>query len=112
MGSAMAKEALLFGKKLTAADLLQSRFINKVFPEQSVASFHAAVHKHLLEELRGLDAKALLKVKELLKAGSVERNSLEAVNLRESYAQADRFVSRVPHSRFMQLAKREIRHKL
>jgi len=70
------------------------------------------VRVHLLEELRGLDPKALLKVKALIKAGSSERNSPEAANLRESYAQAEQFVTKVPQTRFGQLARKEIRHKL
>ena len=86
--------------------------ISKIFPEQRVESFHDAVRAHLSEELRGLDPKALLKVKALLKAGSSERNSPEAANLRESYAQTEQFVTKVPQTRFGQLARKEIRHKL
>jgi peroxisomal 3,2-trans-enoyl-CoA isomerase len=85
---------------------------SKVFPEQTVASFHASVHSHLIGELDGLDPKALLTVKSLIKAGTREKNAPEAVNLRESYAQAEQMASGVPRKRFGQLARKEIRHKL
>ncbi|KAF8585925.1 ClpP/crotonase [Ramaria rubella] len=112
MGISRANEALLFGKKLTAEDLEKARFINKIFPEQSVASFHANVRSHLLEELEGLDPRALLAMKNLIKAGMREKNAPEAVNLRESYAQSERFAGGVPRVRFGMLARKEIRHKL
>lgn len=112
LGLPLANEALLFGKKLTAGDLERSGFINKVFPDQSIESFHASVRVHLLEELRGLDPRALLTTKALIKAGRRERNTPEAVNLRESYAQAAQFATKVPQKRFMELATKQIRHKL
>jgi Delta3-Delta2-enoyl-CoA isomerase len=83
-----------------------------VFPEQSVASFHASVQSHLLKELEGLDPEAFLAVKKLIRAGMREKNPPETVNLRESYAQAERHMGGVPRRRFGQLARKEIRHKL
>ncbi|KAF8513111.1 ClpP/crotonase-like domain-containing protein [Hysterangium stoloniferum] len=112
LGLPLANEVLLFGKKLTAGDLERSGFINKVFPDQSIESFQASVRTHLLEELRGLDPRALLTTKALIKAGRRERNAPETVNLRESYAQAAQFATKVPQKRFMQLATKQIRHKL
>lgn len=77
-----------------------------------MSSFHASVHSHLLKELEGLDPEAFLTVKRLIKAGMNEKNSREAVNLRESYAQAEQFMGGTPRRRFGQLARKEIRHKL
>lgn len=131
MGLSLANEVLLFGKKMSAEDLEKARFIkyvclnmiveshsdthcacSKVFPEQSVTSFHSNVRAHLVKQLEGLDPEALLTVKRLIKAGMSEKNSPEAVNLRESYAQAEQFAGGVPQGRFGQLARKEIRHKL
>ncbi|KAH8106706.1 ClpP/crotonase [Cristinia sonorae] len=112
MGVATAKEALIFGKKLDSQRLLQCGFVNKIFPEQSVESFHSAVRSHVLSELDGLVPGAVLGVKKLLKAASAERNNPEGANLRESMAQAGRFATGVPSERFAQIAKKEIKHKL
>ncbi|KAK0503213.1 ClpP/crotonase-like domain-containing protein [Armillaria luteobubalina] len=112
MGVAKANEALLWGKKQTAEELVRCGFINKIFPSSSVDGFHAAVRQHLQSELEGLDPTALLSVKKLLRAGLDEKNNPDAVNLRESYAQSERFASGIPAERFGQIARREIRHKL
>ena len=62
--------------------------------------------------MEGLDPKALLKMKNLIKAGIREKNAPEAVNLRESYAQAEQMATGVPWKRFGQLSRKEIKHKL
>ncbi|PBK96804.1 ClpP/crotonase [Armillaria gallica] len=112
MGVAKANEALLWGKKQTAEELVRCGFINKIFPSSPADKFHAAVRRHLQSELEGLDPTALLSIKKLLRAGLDERNNPDAVNLRESYAQSERFASGIPAERFGQIARREIRHKL
>ncbi|CAL1704861.1 unnamed protein product [Somion occarium] len=112
MGVARANEALIFGKKLDSKTLLECGFLNKIFPEQSVESFHAAVRAHLLSELEGLDWTAILHVKQLLKIAQAAQNDPDATNLRESYAQAERLATSVPAERFGKLARKEIKHKL
>ncbi|KZP24844.1 ClpP/crotonase [Athelia psychrophila] len=112
MGLAKANEALIWGKKIEAQDLLSCGFLNKILPAQSVPDFHASIRALVLSELAGLDPTALLVVKHLLKTGLKDKNDPDAVNLRESYAQAERFASGVPGERFRQLAAKEIRHKL
>ncbi|KAI0781041.1 ClpP/crotonase [Trametes elegans] len=112
LGAATANEVLLWGKKKDAKELLASGFINKIFPEQSVPEFQAAVRKLVLAELDGLDPTALLTVKKLIKAGVNDQHNLDAVNLRESYAQAERFASGIPGERFAKIARKELKHKL
>ncbi|EKM55385.1 uncharacterized protein PHACADRAFT_255976 [Phanerochaete carnosa HHB-10118-sp] len=112
MGSAKANEALIFGKKLVAQELLDAKFVNKIFPEQPVESFHAAVRAQVQNELEGLDHSACLEVKQLIKTGLAESNNLDSVNMRESYAQAARIASGVPRERFGKIARKEIKHKL
>ncbi len=85
---------------------------SKIFPEQPVPEFHAAVRKLVLAEMDGLEPTALLGVKRLVKAGLNDQHSFDAVNMRESYAQADRFASGVPSARFEKIARKELRHKL
>lgn len=112
MGAAKANEVLIFGKKKEAQELLECGFINKIFPEQPVPSFHAAVRKHVLSELEGLDPSAALGVKQLIKAGLNDQHNLDSVNLRESYGQAERFEGGIPVERFAKIARKEIKHKL
>ncbi|KAL4253841.1 Enoyl-CoA hydratase/isomerase and chromodomain-containing protein [Abortiporus biennis] len=112
IGVAKANELLIFGKKMNAEELLASGFLNKIFPEQSVESFHKAVRDHLSSELEGLDADAMLITKDLLKKAAAERNDPAAVIMREGYAQAERFMTGVPAQRFSKIARKEIKHKL
>ncbi|EGN93230.1 hypothetical protein SERLA73DRAFT_64232 [Serpula lacrymans var. lacrymans S7.3] len=112
MGVAKANEVLIWGKKKTAQELLECGFINTIFPDQSTESFHTAVRAHLLSELEGLDTAAVLTVKLLIKAGLREKNDPNSVNLRESYAQAERFSSGIPQVRFGKIKRKEVRHKL
>lgn len=130
MGLAKANEVLLFNKKKDAQELLECGFIkyvcglftldaddmmyfdSKIFPSESTELFHAAVREHLLSELDGLDRSAVLSIKVLLKAALSERNNPDAVNLRESYAQAERFVTGIPVRRFEMISRKEIKHKL
>ena len=130
MGLAKANEVLMLNKKKNAQELLECGFIkyvctlftlaahdtiffnSKIFPSQPTESFHAAVREHLLGELDGLDHSSVLTIKGLLKAGLSEKNNPDAVNLRESYAQAERFVTGIPTRRFGMISRKEIKHKL
>lgn len=85
---------------------------SKIFPAQPTDEFHSSVRAHLESELEGLDPAALLTVKKLIRAGISEKNNPDAANLRESYAQAERFASGIPIERFMKIANKEIKHKL
>ncbi|KAJ3500826.1 hypothetical protein NLJ89_g9619 [Agrocybe chaxingu] len=112
MGVGVANEVLIWGKKKTADELLQCGFINKLFSSPDTPSFHADVYYHLLEELSGLDPKAILVMRKLIRQGIHEKNDPDAVNMRESYAQAERFASGVPMVQFARIAMKEIKHKL
>ncbi|KAG2349966.1 ClpP crotonase, partial [Suillus weaverae] len=112
MGIAKANEVLILNKKISASEMLECGFINKIFPSKSTEEFHSAVHQHLKKELDGLVPASIFAIKTLIKAGLNDKNDFHAVNLRESYAQADRFSSGIPNERFSKIAKKEIRHKL
>ena len=94
------------------AHTLTLRLRSKIFPEQPVPAFQAAVRGHVLAELEGLDPSAVLGVKKLIKAGLNDQHNLDAVNLRESYAQAQRFETGIPSERFGKIARKELKHKL
>ncbi|KAG1865235.1 ClpP crotonase [Suillus tomentosus] len=112
MGIAKANEVLLLNKKISASEMLECGFVNKIFPSKSTEEFHSAVHQHLKKELDGLVPASLFAIKTLIKAGLNDKNNFHAVNLRESYAQAERFSSGIPAERFGKIARKEIKHKL
>ncbi|KZS99290.1 ClpP/crotonase [Sistotremastrum niveocremeum HHB9708] len=112
LGVAKAKEALIFGRKIPAEELMRVGFLNKIIPAESDVDFKEKVRKHLLCELENLDWTAMLASKRLIKEGLDAKNSFDATNLRESYSQADRFASGIPSARFAQIARKELRHKL
>ena len=131
MGVAKAKEALLWGKKLTADELRDCGFVkyvlvhytaivssshhhrySTIFPATTDTEFHSLVRNHVLSELDNLDPTAILASKRLLQNALRERNDPDAINLRESYSQAQRFASGIPSERFQKIANKEIRHKL
>ncbi|KAG1867529.1 ClpP crotonase [Suillus tomentosus] len=112
MGIAKANEVLILNKKISASEMLECGFVNKIFPSKSTEEFHSAVHQHLKKELDGLVPASIFAIKTLIKAGLNEKTDFHAVNLRESYAQAERFSSGIPAERFSKIAKKEIKHKL
>ncbi|KAG9104580.1 hypothetical protein FRC06_001046 [Ceratobasidium sp. 370] len=130
MGLAKATEVLLWGKKATADELERNGFIkwvprtihagtpsfdrqfSKIFSADDSESFHKAVREYLIGRLDGLDPSALLSTKRMIQAAVHEKNDPRATNLRESFAQAERFAGGVPALRFGQLARKEIKHRL
>jgi len=111
MGPAKAKEALIFGKKLTAQDLLACGFVNKIFDCKS-EDFSNVVRAYVQSELKDLDPEAILATKGLIQAAACDRSNPDAANMREAYVQARRFASGVPAERFAKIARKELRHKL
>jgi len=112
VGLGKANEILLLGRRQSAQELLRINFVQKLFPSQPAESFHKAVREHIRQELDGLDPETLLKMKAVIQAGISEKNNKDGVNLRESYAQAERFMSGTPGRQFRRLSNKEIRHKL
>ncbi|KAF8921353.1 ClpP/crotonase-like domain-containing protein [Mucidula mucida] len=112
MGVAKATEVLLWGRKQTTEELYRCGFVNQIFPPSSTEEFHRAVRRKVSEDIEGLDPTAVQTVKSLLRTALNERNNPDAVNLRESYAQATRFATGVPMQRFAKVASKEIKHKL
>ncbi|KAG2136961.1 ClpP crotonase [Suillus bovinus] len=112
MGITKANEVLILNKKISASKMLECGFVNKIFLSKSTEEFHSAVHQHLKKELDGLVPASIFVIKALIKTGLNDKNDFHAVNLRESYAQADMFSSGIPAERFSKIAKKEIRHKL
>ncbi|KAL5533314.1 hypothetical protein ACEPAF_5090 [Sanghuangporus sanghuang] len=112
IGLSKANEVLIFGKRMEAGEMLACGYVNKIFPKQSCESFHGTIRRHLEEQIDGLNPRAMLKIKQLIQFGINEKNSKDAVNLRESYAQAECFATGIPTRRLVQLVDGQIRHRL
>ncbi|KAF8327918.1 ClpP/crotonase [Cantharellus anzutake] len=123
MGFAKATEALVWGKKQSAEDLLAVGFVNKIFPPSAglpksatlaerTLDLHRQVREYLLDLLDPLDPRGVVETKQLIKDATNEQNNPDAANLRESSKTAELFVMGVPPKRFAEFARRERRHRL
>ncbi|KAI9802023.1 MAG: hypothetical protein M1825_003079 [Sarcosagium campestre] len=110
LGVAKANEALIMSKRISAEELLQAGFVNKIF--EAGDSFASEVDKEVGERLIGghLNGESLLKIKGLIKA--TQRDRLDAANVREVFGGMERFNGGFPQEEFRKLASGEKRHKL
>ncbi len=100
-------------KRITAEDMLQVGFVNKVFEtgKDEQEKFLAEVLKEVNERLGDhLNADSLLKVKALIR--KPERDVLDAQNVAEVFGGLERFVKGIPQEEFRKIASGEKRHKL
>jgi len=109
MGIAKANEALIMGKKLGTAELLQNGFINKVFPQQADSAFLSSVITYLSDKFADLDRESCLLTKQLIKQTLPDP---DPSNIREIFAGAERFATGKPQAQFARIAAKEKRHKL
>lgn len=58
-GIVKANEALIFGKKLGAAELHSNGFINRLFPQSSDDVFFTSLMAYLRDKIDGLDLAAV-----------------------------------------------------
>jgi len=113
LGISKANEALIMSKRITAEDMLQVGFVNKVFEtgKDEQEKFLADVLKEVNERLGDhLNADSLLKVKALIR--KPERDVLDAQNVAEVFGGLERFVKGIPQEEFRKIASGEKRHKL
>lgn len=95
MGVHRANEFLMFGTKLSAAELERYGVVNKVFPFEG---FHGHVRKYLEEHLKDKDAKSMIEVKRLQNASFRDQRIVAVFNSID--ALAERFVDGAPFERF------------
>lgn len=113
LGISKANEALIMSKKITANELLQVGYVNKIF--EAKAGDSDAFLKQVLEEVEErlgthLNQDSLLGVKELIRRP--EREIMDAQGVKEVFAGLERFVKGVPQEEFRRLASGEKKHKL
>jgi Delta3-Delta2-enoyl-CoA isomerase len=114
LGPARANEALIMSKRITAEELEQSGFVNKVFKEVGKgedAKFRELV-MHEVDERLGehLIGESLTGIKKLIRGP--EMDVMDRQNVREVFAGLERFMKGVPQEEFRKIASGEKRHKL
>ena len=113
LGISKANEALIMSKRITAEELLQVGFVNKIFDtgKDEHEKFLAEVLKEVNDRLGDhLNSDSLLKVKALIR--KPEREVLDSQNMAEVFGGLERFVSGAPQEEFRKVASGEKRHKL
>lgn len=113
LGISKANEALIMSKRITAEELLQVGFVNKIFDtgKDEQEKFLEEVLKEVDDRLGDhLNSDSLLKVKALIR--KPERDILDQQNLAEVFGGLERFVAGVPQKEFRKIASGEKRHKL
>lgn len=114
MGYAKANEALLMSRRIPAAELERSGFVNAVFSEGAKGEYVKFNERvlHEVDERLGdhLNADSLIGIKKLIKGP--EKDTIDLRNVREVFDGLERFASGVPQEEFRKLASGEKRHKL
>lgn len=113
LGISKANEALIMSKRITAGELLQTGFVNKIFDagKDEHDKFLAEVMKEVHERLGShLNSESLVRVKELIR--KPERQTLESQNVAEVLGMLERFAAGIPQEEFRKIASGEKRHKL
>lgn len=95
MGVHRTNEFFMFGRKLSAKELLDYGLVNQIFPTNG---FHESVKGYLREQLSINDGKSMIEVKRLQNAPLRDGRMLAVVNAVDALAK--RFVDGAPFKRF------------
>lgn len=90
-----ANEILMFGRKVSAEELMEWGIVNHIFPAEG---FHEKVVSYLEEQLSINDGKSMMEVKRLQNRQVRDARMLAVVNAVD--ALAERFVEDAPKKRF------------
>ncbi|PMD28612.1 ClpP/crotonase [Hyaloscypha hepaticicola] len=113
LGISKANEALIMSKRITAEELLQVGFVNKIFDcgKGEDEKFRQLVFEEIDNRLGDhLVGDSLTKIKALIR--KPDRDVLDAQGVAEVFAGLERFKSGIPQEEFRKLASGEKRHKL
>ncbi|GEQ71384.1 hypothetical protein JCM33374_g5067 [Metschnikowia sp. JCM 33374] len=112
LGWSKSAEALLFAKPVSGHDLNRLGFFNKVYTGKNYTTeeFNKVVFDDLVRKFDGLYEPSIFANKQLLKAN---RDSLvNAASARESIVGFNRWIQGIPQARFMEMSKKQRRHKI
>ncbi|KAL2871335.1 dodecenoyl-CoA isomerase [Aspergillus lucknowensis] len=116
LGIAKANEALIQSKRITADELVQAGFVNKIIKADSgKPDDSAGFLKKVLEEVEDrmgahLSQSSLLRIKELVRKPG--REIMDRQNTIEAFQGLERFLLGLPQEEFRKLAAGEKKHKL
>lgn len=113
LGISKANEALIMSKRISAEEMLQVGFVNKIVDtgKDEQGRFMAEVLREVNDRLGNhLNVDSLIQVKALIR--KPERDVLDAQNVAEVFGGLERFAQGVPQEEFRKLASGEKRHKL
>lgn len=113
LGISKANEALIMSKRITAEEMLQVGFVNKIFQTgmNEQEKFLAEVLKEVGDRLGDhLNNDSLVKVKALIR--KPEREMMDGQTVAEVLGGLERFVSGIPQEEFRKVASGEKKHKL
>lgn len=113
MGLSKAKEALIMSKKITAQEMLQVGFANRIFETGPTESerFLGQVLEEVEERLGDhLNGESMLQVKALM--GKPDRETMGSQTVAEVLTGLERFARGVPQEEFRKIASGKKRHKL
>ena len=113
LGISKANEALIMSKRITAEEMLQVGFVNKIIQssKNEQEEFLAEVIKEVQERLGDhLNSDSLVNVKALIR--KPEREMMDGQVVAEVLGGLERFVAGIPQEEFRKVASGQKRHKL
>lgn len=113
LGWSVASEALLFSRPIQGTVLNKLGFINKAYNEynfKSADDFNAQVFKDISDQFEHLHEDSVLSNKQLMKYA--RESMIHSANSREVVKGLSKWVEGVPQSKFVQLAQKDIKHKM
>ncbi|MCJ1228912.1 hypothetical protein MMC12_005576 [Toensbergia leucococca] len=113
LGISKANEALIMSKRISAEEMLQVGFVNKIFEtEKSEQEKFLGLVLEEVEERLGdhLNSESLIRVKALIR--KPERAVMGSQTMAEVFEGLERFAAGVPQEEFRKIASGEKRHKL
>ena len=113
LGISKANEALIMSKRITAEEMLQVGFVNKIFytGKDEHEKFLAEVLKEIEDRLGDhLNKESLIRVKAIIR--KPERDVMDTQTVAEVFGGLERFAAGVPQEEFRKIASGEKKHKL
>lgn len=113
LGWSKASEAILFSRPIPGKELKALGFINQSYNDynfKTTEEFNEQIYKDVLGYFQDLHEDSIFKNKQLLKAN--RDGAIDAANSNEVVTGFYKWIEGVPQSRFVQLAQKDIKHKM
>lgn len=112
LGWSKSAEALLFAKPVPGTELAKLGFFNGSYTGKGLTTeqFNEEVHKLIVLKFEGLYEPSIFANKKLLRNNRDQL--INSANAKESIMGFNRWIEGIPQQRFVQIANKEIKHKL